>query len=250
MKNPPREDIINPKNKFCLPCNKDFQRRQGFVEHCRNVHKMTINFNTETVTDGTSNATMSPQQRTPIATNNSGGNSLSCEYCGKQFSNRSNRNRHMLLSCEVVKNGTVTPGQSFNNTNNSSIMASPSESNDESSSGDQSPSKREPQRCPFSDCDTITERSTLMKKHLREVHGITDPTQAISSEDEMNEKKVPPLRVKLSGIGETPEPDEEAHEPTLQIEEDNYDDDDDDQSDDENGMIGMVEAVMDEDQDD
>ena len=42
LPNPPKTDVTNPKNKYCLPCNRDFNRRQAFVEHCRNVHNMKI----------------------------------------------------------------------------------------------------------------------------------------------------------------------------------------------------------------
>ena len=42
--NPPKKDILNPKNKVCQPCNREFNRRQAFVEHCRTVHGMKIRF--------------------------------------------------------------------------------------------------------------------------------------------------------------------------------------------------------------
>jgi hypothetical protein len=42
LQNPPKCDIINPKNKFCLPCNHEFNRRQAFVEHCRCQLKILI----------------------------------------------------------------------------------------------------------------------------------------------------------------------------------------------------------------
>jgi hypothetical protein len=42
--NPPKKDILNPKNKVCVPCNREFNRRQAFVEHCRTVHGMKIRF--------------------------------------------------------------------------------------------------------------------------------------------------------------------------------------------------------------
>merc|ERR1711874_629737 len=42
--NPPKKDILNPKNKVCQPCNREFNRRRAFVEHCRTVHGMKIRF--------------------------------------------------------------------------------------------------------------------------------------------------------------------------------------------------------------
>ena len=42
VSNPPKSDILNPKNKVCRPCNREFNRRQAFVEHCRTVHGMKI----------------------------------------------------------------------------------------------------------------------------------------------------------------------------------------------------------------
>ena len=44
VSNPPKKDILNPKNKVCQPCNREFNRRQAFVEHCRTVHGMKIRF--------------------------------------------------------------------------------------------------------------------------------------------------------------------------------------------------------------
>ena len=41
---PRASDIKNPRNKACRPCNREFNRRQAFVEHCRNIHAMKIDF--------------------------------------------------------------------------------------------------------------------------------------------------------------------------------------------------------------
>jgi hypothetical protein len=31
LPNPPKCDIVNPKNKYCLPCDRDFNRRQVYL---------------------------------------------------------------------------------------------------------------------------------------------------------------------------------------------------------------------------
>ena len=139
LTNPPKADVQNPKNKFCSPCNRDFNRRQAFVEHCRNVHRMNIKLASHkppmqpqgivaasTVAPAAASLTITP----PGAANPG---SYKCDYCPKydkflssnhicavklmiyfhasynqcdvacrSFSNRSNKNRHMLLSCEVA----------------------------------------------------------------------------------------------------------------------------------------------------
>ena len=85
-----------------MPCNRDFNRRQAFVEHCRNVHNMKIKF-TKPVAPGIPASGGSPVKgmsnnglRDQFTTNN-----YNCDYCNKGFSSRSNKNRHMLLSCDA-----------------------------------------------------------------------------------------------------------------------------------------------------
>ena len=109
MPNPPKTDVTNPKNKYCLPCNRDFNRRQAFVEHCRNVHSMKIKF-TKPISPGVPSSGGGPVKsvynnglRDQFSTNN-----YNCDYCQKGFSSRSNKNRHMLLSCDAKANAIGT----------------------------------------------------------------------------------------------------------------------------------------------
>ena len=116
LPNPPKCDIVNPKNKFCLPCDKDFNRRQAFVEHCRTVHRLKLRFK-KPVPAGSSQAslnapvvTTTPKVTSPVVqsphaptTNGSSEKGYPCDYCGKVFSNRSNRTRHAVLSCDIAK---------------------------------------------------------------------------------------------------------------------------------------------------
>ncbi|XP_071743490.1 uncharacterized protein [Lepeophtheirus salmonis] len=164
---PPREDIINPKNKYCMPCNRDFNRRQAFVEHCRNVHRMTINFTRDTRADSEEGQVQTVHPSVVTVTTTPG--SLNCDYCGKQFSNRSNRNRHMLLSCEVVKAGGVprTPHQQMIAEDGGSI------------------------KCPMSDCDSYFNVGSSLSGHLADAHGILD-----KSEDDEERLTASPIKTK------------------------------------------------------
>merc|ERR1719232_2055443 len=144
LANPPKVDIVNPKNKYCKTCNREFNRRQAFVEHCRTVHGMKIKFakaatgstsiiNTKLLATGNGQrtaapstpqkATNSPTSSTtsPLSTGNgngpggvggSGSTGYPCQYCGKLFSNQSNRRRHAVLSCELARNAGVEPRKS------------------------------------------------------------------------------------------------------------------------------------------
>ena len=124
LPNPPRTDVTNPKNKYCLPCNRDFNRRQAFVEHCRNVHSMKIKF-AKPVTPSASSSPISPAKggfnnslRDQVASSN-----YNCDYCHKGFSSRSNKNRHMLLSCDAKTNGVEANRNELTDSSNSNQRA-------------------------------------------------------------------------------------------------------------------------------
>ena len=102
-----------------MPCNRDFNRRQAFVEHCRNVHNMKIKFS-KPVTPAVATSGASPvkgmynnglRDQTPS-------NNYNCDYCNKGFSSRSNKNRHMLLSCDA---NAGPPGPNRNVSSESTI---------------------------------------------------------------------------------------------------------------------------------
>ena len=235
LQNPSKSDIINPKNKYCRPCNRDFNRRQAFVEHCRTVHKLKLKFKRpqSTPSQSSPNVTIPPAPVTPTpappATPSSPvtpGMGYSCDFCGKLFSNRSNRTRHVVLSCDAAK-----------------LQKSSQPRRDSQSDSDDYPTKvaREPIKCPFPECDVIHLRTALMKRHLCEAHNIqnvsvTLPENADSVKDEpaefviegesvtqevgdeiiesetgtspgneSSEKRVPPIRVKLHGTLNSPE---------------------------------------------
>jgi hypothetical protein len=209
LPNPPKTDVTNPKNKYCMPCNRDFNRRQAFVEHCRNVHNMKIKF-TKPVTPGASPSGASPVKgmynnglREQFTANN-----YKCDYCSKGFSSRSNKNRHMLLSCDANagppgpnRNGSP---EAITNTNQRMNALEPSMSSSldveaKAPSSNQQSMKRKSsshgissrdndfiydpqirphrqeseQKCPYPKCDTVYGRSALLKRHLLEVHNIT-----------------------------------------------------------------------------
>merc|ERR1719206_10087 len=244
LANPPKADVQNPKNKFCSPCNRDFNRRQAFVEHCRNVHRMNIKLASHKP------PAVQPQQQlglaavaapvaAPMATiTPPGANPMGykCDYCPKSFSNRSNKNRHMLLSCEVAgPNARNTSGGGPNSQGASPVT--PKSNNNTSNGGFRESLKRlnsgdfiydpqisgrraaEPQelKCSQEGCEEVFFRSALMERHLLEVHNvkvdaadntphkqgikqeISSPTSAEAPSDE--EKKVPALRIKLPSSG-------------------------------------------------
>ena len=120
LPNPPKTDVTNPKNKYCLPCNRDFNRRQAFVEHCRNVHNMKIKLSKPVAPGTLSSVGGSPVKNSynnGLNTSVSSGN-YNCDYCHKGFSSRSNKNRHMLLSCDAKAKGAKPSPQPVTNVPN------------------------------------------------------------------------------------------------------------------------------------
>merc|ERR1711981_1137072 len=85
-------------------------------------------------------------------------------------------------------------------------------------------SKTTEQKCPFPDCDVVRLRSALMKKHLNEVHYAalgadfdnkkvvkSEPSDMLEIEQHDvsgDDRKVPPLRVKISKVISKKEPKE------------------------------------------
>jgi len=250
--NPPKKDILNPKNKVCQPCNREFNRRQAFVEHCRTVHGMKIRFakaatgatiiNSKSFANQTPNST--PQKSTiPSASTTSpssgGSNSTGypCQYCGKLFSNQSNRRRHAVLSCELARVAGVEPRKSREDGGKTEKkIASHSQPKFDNYSinsedfyyEDGAPANRaELKNCPFPECDVSDMRSAVFKRHLAEEHNIqnvsaeltpemllnsatkkikTEPVDMLEIEQndtaniEESERKVPPLRLNISKV--------------------------------------------------
>eukprot|EP00095_Tigriopus_kingsejongensis_P008992 maker-scaffold783_size97670-snap-gene-0.20 protein:Tk08992 transcript:maker-scaffold783_size97670-snap-gene-0.20-mRNA-1 annotation:"hypothetical protein HMPREF1544_09400" len=149
---------------------------------------------------------------------------LPCDYCGKIFSNRSNCNRHMILSCESRKGGS-------NEDSNSDVKPSHDDTDEsqeaESNEAEQAPLEkpRQPLKCPYPDCEVTHVRSALLKRHLFDAHNIQNVSvqlpelenDQISAEalsfiqvksepsDNEEDRKVPPLRVKLHNGVTSPE---------------------------------------------
>ena len=219
LANPPKVDIVNPKNKYCKTCNRDFNRRQAFVEHCRTVHGMKIRFAKATSAATVINSksfnspsgstpkaaptSTSTSPATPTANNGSPASGYPCQYCGKLFSNQSNRRRHAVLSCEMARNAGVEPRKSRELTK---PVTKPL--NEDFYYEDGPPmNKHSNQNCPFDNCDEGPFRSALLKRHLLEKHNVKDgevPAESVKSEIEQHDenveddRKVPPLRVKIS----------------------------------------------------
>jgi hypothetical protein len=228
---PPEEDIKNPRCKLCRACNRDFNRRQAFVEHCRNIHGMKISFHSNggvQIAGGnvTPVTTFVPPPPRPLVQVRSKpitetGQGYPCDFCGKVFSNRSNRNRHKILSCEIRRdqlqsdNGKGTMEQSMMEMTDD--LEEGSEQMDGEKEGTLKPQEKEA-KCPYPNCEVTQVRSALMKRHLYEAHKIKNVTVALpkikmepvdeeatngyqehyaSSSDD--ERKVPPLRVVLNG---------------------------------------------------
>ena len=109
LPNPPRADVVNPKNKHCAPCNMDFAKRGAFIEHCRNTHRMNIKMASSANKSAPVAPTppkpemVTPQVPVQTPVSGTGSTGYKCDYCPKSFANRSNKNRHMLLSCEVAR---------------------------------------------------------------------------------------------------------------------------------------------------
>ena len=208
---PPESDIKNPRNKFCRACNRDFNRRQAFVEHCRNIHAMKINFGSNGTVDITGgNAApaqyvMAPPPPPPKPT---APISFPCEFCGKVFSNRSNRNRHKILSCDARREHLQAGGQNLQSVSDADT--------EDFGVDDEYPLNIGSEiKCPYPDCDVTQVRSALMKRHLFEAHHIQNISVAVAKVDDVDikrepldaadcqgsdeERKVPPLRVKLTG---------------------------------------------------
>merc|ERR1712141_206374 len=178
LPNPPKDDILNPKNKHCHPCNREFNRRQAFVEHCRTVHGMKIRF--AKASSGTtiinSKAFSNPPMPITGPSHSNIGNSATgypCQYCGKLFSNQSNRRRHAVLSCELARNAGVEPRKSRDEKTPKPTIKTPfNEDFYYEMEGVPNASNSFEQTCPFPECDVTHTRSALMKKHLNEAHNI------------------------------------------------------------------------------
>ncbi|TRY72430.1 hypothetical protein TCAL_14907 [Tigriopus californicus] len=151
---------------------------------------------------------------------------LPCDYCGKVFSNRSNCNRHMILSCEARK---VNPdGSALITTDKNGEQMEYNDGEDEEEQDDLDQEKSLPEngnevgeKCPYPDCVETYARSALLKRHLFEAHNIQNISvqlpdlenekrhfDRIKSEpkDLDEDRKVPPLRVKLSSGIASPTP--------------------------------------------
>ncbi len=228
---PTLEDIKDPRCKFCRACNRDFNRRQAFVEHCRNIHSMKINFSGSSVQveGGTAIPTkyvppprqsLTPKKQ-PVPAIASVPPTYPCEYCGKEFSNRSNRNRHKMLSCETHRAQLDGVGGSAEDLMDDSQV---DERTPTADTEHREPVSRE-MKCPYPGCDVTEARSALMKRHLFEKHNIqqnvtvalpkmnevkvkveptdsqerTTPNVTPVSNSSDDERRVPPLRVKLNG---------------------------------------------------
>ncbi len=119
LPNPPKSDIQDPRNKYCQPCERDFNRRQAFVEHCRTVHNMKIKFaksnsgggggGNDVAVGGAGVLTPKVSRPPPFPKKGSAATGYPCQYCGKSFSNQSNRRRHTVLSCEIARQHGVEP---------------------------------------------------------------------------------------------------------------------------------------------
>ena len=235
LPNPPKDDILNPKNKHCHPCNREFNRRQAFVEHCRTVHGMKIRF--AKASSGTTiiNSKAFTAPAVPVSPKAASSTPVSpatgypCQYCGKLFSNQSNRRRHAVLSCDLARSAGVEPRksrESFEKRGSSSLNNSSAKISEEDYYADE-PVTKEPQKCPFPECDFSSMRNALMKRHLYEAHDVSSndnvdsspPRKKIKIEQpddphveqfEQNDpledggsgddRKVPPLRVKISQV--------------------------------------------------
>ena len=197
---PSREDVFNTKCKYCRPCDKEFSRRQVFLDHCRNVHGMKL-APRETVGGG--------RQSGGVAASSNRYGSHPCPHCGKVFSNRSNRNRHMSSSCDVVRARKASQEDSFANNdavqeeglddndggidlngfNNSAIAGSDGEEEEsevtkgvESKPSHSTPRKQQLsgiddiKKCPFPTCKFRNDppSSPVMQRHLNECHQIHD----------------------------------------------------------------------------
>ena len=157
-----------------------------------------------------------------------------CQYCGKLFSNQSNRRRHAVLSCELARVAGVEPRKSreevknlpknakMDNQHHSFGSASEDFYYEDGAPG--SSRSTEPQKCPFPDCEVSHMRSALLKRHLFEDHNVqnvsaeltpemlispkkikTEPIDMLEIEHndgEMDEHypKVPPIKLKISQI--------------------------------------------------
>jgi hypothetical protein len=226
LPNPPKSDILNPKNKYCKPCNREFNRRQAFVEHCRTVHGMKIRFakaNTgTTVINSKAFANLPPPQvpiPVPVKAPASSANGYPCQYCGKVFSNQSNRRRHAVLSCELARSAGVEPRRSREEKRNSAptgsssgITSSPGHLNRTSEVPmtedfyyeDGLPGSRqqaaEPQKCPFPECSVSSMRSALLKRHLFEAHNIQNVSVELPDLDSEKKKKSRPMKIKMEPL--------------------------------------------------
>ena len=182
LPNPPKDDILNPKNKHCRPCNREFNRRQAFVEHCRTVHGMKIRF--AKASSGTTiiNTKAYPAPPTPPvnpkAVTPTSSTGYPCQYCGKLFSNQSNRRRHAVLSCDLARSAGVEPRKSRESFEKKAFHAAAASVMAKSEEEFYAEEEKEPQKCPFPECDFSSMRNALMKRHLFESHDVTNDEPA------------------------------------------------------------------------
>ena len=224
---PPEDDIKNPRNKFCRACNRDFNRRQAFVEHCRNIHNMKINFGSNGAVHISGGNAAPPQYimaappPPPPPPKSTTPASFPCEFCGKVFSNRSNRNRHKILSCEARREHLQAARDDPKGGSDADADMQNFGEDDENGGEDYeyTLSTVSDIKCPYPDCDVTQVRSALMKRHLFEAHHIQNVSVAVAKVDRAadvkrepvdadchsagssdEERKVPPLRVKLKSL--------------------------------------------------
>lgn len=243
LANPPRSEIVDPRNKYCSVCNRDFNRRQAFVEHCRTVHKLKVEFKKP----GTNKTPVTAAAHEAEDQTATGG--FACIHCGKVFSSRSNRTRHLALSCDYLK-AQKKSGEAK--------VSTPKQQKSENSDAYADTPRhavRTPVKCPYPDCDVVHLRTALLKRHLSDDHKIqtplvklTDLQEGINIKDEPSdeatessmehehngdssladnptddtsidanssdgEKKVPPLRVRIPGKLSSPEASPDPSQP-------------------------------------
>ena len=138
-----------------------------------------------------------PSQQPKAASASTSASGYPCQYCGKLFSNQSNRRRHAVLSCELARNAGVEPRKSRETVMaekraaaaaNAGVPAShktESNINEDFYYEDGAPGSRsmEPQKCPFPDCDVSHMRSALLKRHLYEDHNIQNSAAELSKQE-------------------------------------------------------------------
>ena len=109
-------NIKDKTNTYCNECNVTFATRIQFLGHCSDVHDVKFKGRAgqplviPSVEDQDRSVTSPPRKKAKVNVSNPSPDSkkdrdpVPCQYCGKEFSNYFNMERHIRQSCKASEN--------------------------------------------------------------------------------------------------------------------------------------------------